>query len=124
MEDYALHKPIPKERETSIYPDNYNDMAHRGKKHILGYTGYIPGLNFRYGKSYGKAADDSMTEFSAKQSELRRRKEVDKRYTRSRSAPKMEPIHNRDEVRTSLRQHENRHKYRGKIASLFNSRVF
>lgn len=83
----------------------------------MGYTGYIPGLNFRYGKSYGKAADDSMTEFSAKQSELRRRKEIDKRYTRSRSAPKMEPIHNRDEVRASLRQFDSRSRLKGKLKS-------
>lgn len=113
IQDYSMHKPVTVPRAAAI-PDHFNDIAHRGKKHILGYTGFIPGLNFRYGKSYGRAADDSMAEFSAKQSEMHRRKEMDKRYTRSKSAPKMEPIRKGDEVKRSLKQYEERNKYKGK----------
>lgn len=100
-------------------PNNYNDITNKSKKYILGYTGYIPGLNFRYGKSYGKAADDSINEFTEKQVELKRKKDIEKRYTRSRSAPKMEPIHNRDVIKSSLKQFEEKVKFKGMKHSMY-----
>jgi len=42
-----------------------------GSKHIMGYTGCIPGMMFRYGKSYDRAADDSMAEFTNNQEKER-----------------------------------------------------
>lgn len=37
----------------------------------MGYTGCIPGMMFRYGKSYDRAADDSMVEFTNNQEKER-----------------------------------------------------
>lgn len=69
----------------------------------------------RYGKSYGRAADDCMTDFAEKQRELRRKADMTKSYVRSRSAPKMETIHSRDEIRRELNRFKEINKYKGKI---------
>jgi hypothetical protein len=73
--------------------------------------GYIPGMNFRYGKSFQRAADDSVMEFNQRmsQEEMRREKE---RGHRSQSAPKMPPIRSRDEVKKALHHYQN-NKYSG-----------
>lgn len=69
----------------------------------------------RYGKSYGRAADDCMADFTEKQRELRRKADMTKSYVRSRSAPKMETIHSRDEIRRELNRFKEINKYKGKI---------
>jgi hypothetical protein len=74
-------------------------------------SGYIPGMNFRYGKSFQRTADDSVMEFSRRmsQEEMRREKE---RGHRSQSAPKMPSIRSRDDVKKALHHYQNR-KYGG-----------
>ncbi|KAI8426394.1 hypothetical protein MSG28_005241 [Choristoneura fumiferana] len=80
--------------------------------YMTGYTGYVPGMNFRYGKSYGRAADDCMADFTENQRDLRRRADLNKSYVRSRSAPKMETIHSRDEIRRDLSRFREINKYK------------
>lgn len=72
---------------------------------------------FRYGKSYGRAADDCMADFTKSQRELRRKTDFTKSYTRSRSAPKMETIHSRDEIRRDLSRFREINKYNGRPKS-------
>ncbi|XP_021942599.1 protein FAM166B-like isoform X2 [Zootermopsis nevadensis] len=76
-------------------------FKHRARRYVLGYTGYIPGMNFRYGKSFQRAADDSVMEFSQRMSQEKVRKEKDRGH-RSQSAPKMPPVRSRDEVKNTL----------------------
>ncbi|XP_049874662.1 protein FAM166B-like isoform X2 [Pectinophora gossypiella] len=92
--------------------DVYEGTRHRQPVYMTGYTGYVPGMNFRYGKSYGRAADDCMADFSEHQRELRRKADLNKSYIRSRSAPKMETIHSRDEIRRDLSRFREINKYK------------
>jgi hypothetical protein len=80
--------------------------------HML--TGYIPGMNFRYGKSFQRAADDSVMELNRRmsQEEMRREKE---RSHRSQSAPKMPSIRSKDEVKKTLHHYQNR-RYGGRYS--------
>ncbi|XP_044737025.1 UPF0605 protein CG18335-like isoform X2 [Chrysoperla carnea] len=87
-------------RENGTTKDNV--VQHRSRRYILGYTGYIPGLSFRYGKSYVRAADDCMAEFGARLYEQRRRFESERR---ARSAPQMEPIRGRDDVSKQMKDY-------------------
>lgn len=86
---------------------------------LLLQLGYIPGLNFRYGKSYSRAADDSMYEFSERQTELRRKWQAAQVY-RANSAPKMNSIRARDDVSRSLKEYEDKVKFKGKIMICLN----
>ncbi|KAJ2944181.1 hypothetical protein O0L34_g18158 [Tuta absoluta] len=90
----------------------YDGLRHRQPAYMTGYTGYVPGMSFRYGKSYGRAADDCMTDFANHQREVRRKADYNKTYTRSRSAPKMETIHSRDEIRRELNKFREINKYK------------
>lgn len=72
-------------------------------------------LFFSYGKSYGRTADDCMANFSERQRELRRKADFNKSYVRSRSAPKMETIHSRDEIRRDLSRFREINKYKGEL---------
>lgn len=79
--------------------------------------GYIPGLNFRYGKSYSRAADDSMSEFGERQNELKRKLDSDHSH-RSSSAPKMSTMRSEEEVSRALKDYEQKKRFRG-IFQLF-----
>lgn len=68
---------------------------------------------FSYGKSYGRTADDCMANFSERQRDIRRKADMTKSYVRSRSAPKMETIHSRDEIRRDLSRFREINKYKG-----------
>ncbi|XP_037971270.1 protein FAM166B [Plutella xylostella] len=92
--------------------DVYEGVYNRDPVYMTGYTGYVPGMCFRYGKSYGRAADDCMADFSSGQRESRRRADLNKSYTRSRSAPKMETVHTRDEIRRDLHKFREINKYK------------
>ncbi|XP_041986855.1 protein FAM166B-like isoform X2 [Aricia agestis] len=80
--------------------------------YMIGYTGYVPGMNFTYGKSYGRAADDCMANFNVSQSELRRQTDLNRSYIRTKSAPKMETVHSRDEIRRDLDRFVEINKYK------------
>ncbi|XP_037294625.1 protein FAM166B [Manduca sexta] len=92
--------------------DVYDGMRQRQTAYMTGYTGYVPGMNFTYGKSYGRAADDCMTNFTEHQRDLRRKADLNKSYVRSRSAPKMETVHSRDEIRRDLSRFREINKYK------------
>ncbi|XP_067007018.2 ciliary microtubule inner protein 2B [Anabrus simplex] len=96
----------PIERKEGQTEDYALDVKYRCRPYILGYTGYIPGMVFRYGMSFRRAADDSVTEFSRRMSQEEARRERE-RLARSRSAPKMPSIRSRDQVRTSLKHYDN-----------------
>ncbi|XP_064079721.1 sperm-associated microtubule inner protein 5-like [Macrobrachium nipponense] len=59
----------------------------RRRTYIVGYSGYIPGLMFRYGQTFGKAAEESIALYLKQQAERRVREEV----KRSRSLPRLKP---------------------------------
>lgn len=86
-------------------------------KYILGYTGFIPTLNFRYGKSFGRTADDSATDFAVNQIKLREKKEETKNLFRTKSAPRMVPLRNSDEVGRDLSAYEEQHQFKDKELS-------
>ncbi|XP_053606776.1 ciliary microtubule inner protein 2B-like [Plodia interpunctella] len=92
--------------------DVYDGLTNRQPAYMTGYTGYVPGMSFRYGKSYGRAADDCMTDFTERQRDLRRKADFNKTYSRSKSAPKMETIHSRDEIRRDLSRFREINKYK------------
>jgi hypothetical protein len=68
-------------------------------------------MNFRYGKSFQRAADDSVMEFSRRMTQEETRRERERGH-RSKSAPKMPSIRSKDEVKKAVRHYENR-KYGG-----------
>ncbi|KOB69059.1 Uncharacterized protein OBRU01_17695 [Operophtera brumata] len=92
--------------------DEYDGIRNRPNAYMTGYTGYVPGMHFRYGKSYGRAADDCMADFDDDQRGLRRKADLNRSYVRSRSAPKMETIHTRDEIRRDLSRFREINKYK------------
>ncbi|KAJ8713284.1 hypothetical protein PYW07_013654 [Mythimna separata] len=92
--------------------DVYDGIRNRPTAHMTGYTGYVPGMNFSYGKSYGRTADDCMANFTDRQRELKRKADLNKSYVRSRSAPKMETVHSRDEIRRDLNRFREINKYK------------
>ncbi|XP_047499969.1 uncharacterized protein C10orf82 homolog [Penaeus chinensis] len=55
------------------------------RTYIVGYSGYIPGLMFRYGQTFGRAAEESITQYIKLQAERKAREEV----KRSRSLPRI-----------------------------------
>lgn len=79
------------------------------------FLGFIPTLNFRYGKSYGRAADDSMCEFSSKQRKLEDTKNEMNQMFRTKSAPRMVPIRGKDEVDRALRVYTEQNRFKGNI---------
>nr|CAD7463411.1 unnamed protein product [Timema tahoe] len=83
----------------------------RNRPYVLGYTGYIPGLNFRFGKSFRRSADDSVMEFTRRVEEEDRRREKERGH-RARSAPKMPSIRSRDEVKKTLDHYQDRNKHK------------
>jgi len=64
-------------------------------------------MNFRHGKSFQRAADDSVMEFSRRMSQEEKRREKERGH-RSQSAPKMPSIRSKDEVKRTLRHYDNR----------------
>lgn len=68
-------------------------------KYISGYTGFVPTLNFRYGKTYSKAANDSIFQFSIKQ---RHQKDL---ISQSKTTPlKITPIRRKHDIKRMLKQ--------------------
>ncbi|XP_071445320.1 ciliary microtubule inner protein 2B-like isoform X2 [Hetaerina americana] len=102
--------------ETSSHRDHNGATVdhtdpYRSRRFILGYTGYIPGLNFRYGKSFERAADDSVAEFGRRLREQNDRREKE-RNQRARSAPKTFSSRPREQVRASMREYEEKNRYK------------
>ncbi|KRT82766.1 hypothetical protein AMK59_3145 [Oryctes borbonicus] len=90
---------------------------YRCPKYIIGYTGFIPTLNFRYGKSYGRSADDSMCEFSENLRRLKEGRQNKERMYRASTAPKMRPLRQEDEVNRVLKEYEEKCKFSAKEIS-------
>ncbi|XP_031348683.1 protein FAM166B-like isoform X2 [Photinus pyralis] len=108
---------VPISRAKDQAKDYALDPLNRSPKYILGYTGFIPTLNFRYGKSFGRTADDSMADFTDSQSRLREKRAEMQSLFRTQSAPRMVSIRNRDEVTRSLTNYETLGKFNGREIS-------
>lgn len=108
-DDYKspILKPIPNSKsQTKDY------VKQKFPKYIAGYTGFIPTLNFRYGKTYAKAADDSIAEFSTKERHLA--------YVSRNGALRsksLTPIRHRDDVTRALKHYEDTHRFKPKNIS-------
>uniref|UniRef100_A0A1B6M8P7 Ciliary microtubule inner protein 2A-C-like domain-containing protein n=1 Tax=Graphocephala atropunctata TaxID=36148 RepID=A0A1B6M8P7_9HEMI len=88
------------------------DSANRCRRYILGYTGYIPGMHFRYGMSFRRAADASVDDFSRRMSQEASRRALETPLrARSRSAPRLVSIRARDQVKSSLDQYCQHNKF-------------
>ncbi|KAF5269934.1 hypothetical protein FQR65_LT05733 [Abscondita terminalis] len=88
-------------------------------KYILGYTGFIPTLNFRYGKSFGRTADDSAADFAINQSKYREKKIETQNIFRAKSTPRIETIRHRDDVSKNLAVFEEQIKFKGLFFFLY-----
>lgn len=97
--DRAVLQPI--ERTKGQTTDPASETRNRAPRYIIGYTGFIPTLNFRSGKSYSRTADDCMHEFSAKQRRVPEQ-QISKNKLRSLSAPKYKSVRNSDDVKYVL----------------------
>ncbi|XP_039275618.1 protein FAM166B [Nilaparvata lugens] len=92
---------------------NRVDNNNRCRRYILGYTGYIPGMHFRYGTSFQRAADKSVAEFDVRLAAERSRRALEtSSRARSRSAPKIPSIRSLDHVKAAIKQYEQRIKYK------------
>ncbi|XP_015593982.1 uncharacterized protein LOC107267171 isoform X2 [Cephus cinctus] len=68
---------IPIVREKDIRRDWKNDAyLHKAPPYILGYTGYIPGFNNRYGLPFKKAVEEGRKEWRDTQNELRAKRDA------------------------------------------------
>lgn len=56
-----------------------------------------------------------MADFEDDQRGIRRKADMNRSYVRSRSAPKMETIHSRDEIRRDLSRFREINKYKGML---------
>lgn len=111
----AILKPIIKTK--GQMKDYSLNSKYRAPRYIIGYTGFVPTLNFRYGKSYGRAADDSRNDFARQQhnqaiGEVNGQEQVLDPISRmglgrSASAPnKIKAIRSQDEVAYSMRKYD------------------
>lgn len=111
----AILRPI--ERIGGQMGDYALDNKHRCSKYIIGYTGFIPTLNFRYGKSYGRSADDSMYEFGENLRRVKETRHNKERMYRAATAPKMRALRQEDEINLVLNECEEKSRYRAKEIS-------
>jgi hypothetical protein len=82
--------------------------------------GFIPTLNFRYGKSYSRAADDSAYEYETnKHRRLQMAQEEVDRMFRAKSAPRMTSIRSKDEVQQALDTYIEKRKFQGRYQGIF-----
>lgn len=79
---------------------------YRAPRYMIGYTGFVPMLNFRYGKSYGKTAEDCMLEFETNQRKLQEPITEAEIILKTRSAPKLIPIRGKDDVLDTIKKFE------------------
>lgn len=79
------------------------------------FAGFIPTLNFRYGKSYCKAADDSLCEYETnKHRRIQMAQEEIDRMFRAKSASRMTSIRSKDEIQGSLNEFTEKRRVYGK----------
>ncbi|KAK7872883.1 hypothetical protein R5R35_006749 [Gryllus longicercus] len=109
LQPYRQDDPISKEilkpiqREKGQMQDFALDLKNRVRPYILGYTGYIPGMQFRYGASFARAADASAADFNVQQQRLRLDAESRHRDLQmALLAPERKPYHAPSEVRRAM----------------------
>ncbi|XP_044268945.1 protein FAM166B-like isoform X2 [Tribolium madens] len=94
-QDYktSILKPIVKIKgQFKDYADNFKRRAPR---YITGYTGFIPTMNFRYGKSYGQTADDCIYDYDTnKHRRIQMAEQEIEKMFRAQSVPRLNPIRN------------------------------
>ncbi|XP_050428045.1 protein FAM166B-like [Adelges cooleyi] len=96
--------PKPSIDDTKINNDKQEEAAKTYQKYILGYTGYIPGMHFRYGKTFCTLARECEDNLLAKISTEKSRKAIERpvRFL----PPKMVP----DKVNARLQHTLNKYK--------------
>ncbi|KAJ3663853.1 hypothetical protein Zmor_008074 [Zophobas morio] len=112
-QDYRTPILEPIVKSKGQFRDYYAvDFKHKAPKYITGYTGFIPTLNFRYGKSYTRAADDSTYESETnKHRRIQMAQDEINKIFRAQSAPKMISIRSEDEVKRTLNEYIERNKF-------------
>lgn len=78
-------------------------------KYISGYTGFIPTLNFRYGKTYSNAAADSISEFSTKKRQSH--------WEAKNATTKLTSIRRKDDVTRALKHYDDQKRFKPKKIS-------
>ncbi|XP_073970228.1 ciliary microtubule inner protein 2B-like isoform X2 [Rhodnius prolixus] len=103
----------PIERVKGEYQLNTVTPGNRSRPYILGYTGFIPGMNFTYGKSYAQAADESMTKFTIKKAALESKKALETTLrNRERQEQVMQPTYPHDKLTEALMDYDCKHRYK------------
>ncbi|XP_073970229.1 uncharacterized protein isoform X3 [Rhodnius prolixus] len=76
-------------------------------------AGFIPGMNFTYGKSYAQAADESMTKFTIKKAALESKKALETTLrNRERQEQVMQPTYPHDKLTEALMDYDCKHRYK------------
>lgn len=92
----------------------------KSKRYILGYTGFIPGMNFSYGKSYGNLAEENFDKFHAqRRAALERKKVADQPWrAKARGLKKLPETYPHDKLNQALLDYEDRNRYRDEHISV------
>ncbi|XP_034236094.1 protein FAM166B-like [Thrips palmi] len=78
--------------------------AQRARPFVLGYTGFIPGMTFRYGTSFGRAADAALALLQARTVEQAARKARAARDVQANPPPPQLSIRGRDVIPEAIAQ--------------------
>ncbi|XP_014293906.1 ciliary microtubule inner protein 2B [Halyomorpha halys] len=91
-----------------------NPPAGRSKRYILGYTGFIPGMNFSYGKSYANLAEESFDKFNfQRRAALERKKVGDLSWrAKARGTQKLPETYPHDKLSAALLDYDEKNRYR------------
>ncbi|KAK9501570.1 hypothetical protein O3M35_012273 [Rhynocoris fuscipes] len=85
----------------------------RSRPYILGYTGFIPGMNFTYGKSYAQAADESINKFTIRKAALESKKALETPLrNRERREQPIQPTYPHDKLNDALLDYNCKYKYK------------
>ncbi|XP_014260062.1 protein FAM166B-like isoform X1 [Cimex lectularius] len=120
---YREHDPVkglldggefrPIERAKGQYNRNLPNGANRTRPYIMGYTGYIPGMNFIYGKSYLQAADESLSKYEIRKASLECKKEFEMPHRNyERKFQKLQQTYPNDKLTAALMDLEEKYKYK------------
>ncbi|XP_052132734.1 protein FAM166B-like isoform X2 [Frankliniella occidentalis] len=78
--------------------------SQRARPFVLGYTGFIPGMTFRFGTSFGRAADAALALMHARSAEQAGRRAREARDVHAHPPPPQLSIRGRDVVPEAIAQ--------------------
>jgi len=70
--------PKPSANDLKINTDKQQETVNNYQKYVLGYTGYIPGMHFRYGKTFCRLAQECEDNMLVKLSSEQGKKTIDR----------------------------------------------